>query len=138
MKNVKIALIDGTTYRATNIGEIVNKFGRPLKGGDSGTGLFITIVIGKKKLKRTTIARIVWEAFNGPIPKGQYVCHKDGNYKNNHLSNLTLASKTHSKRSSSFTKAPNRAVLHPVYAIKYEKLNVNDSKSTRTNTRKSL
>ena len=33
-----MALIDGTTYRATNIGEIVNKFGRPLKGGDSGTG----------------------------------------------------------------------------------------------------
>lgn len=137
MKNIKIALIEGTTYRATNIGEIVNKFGRPLKGGDSGTGLFITIVIGKNKLKRTTIARLVWEAFNGPIPKGQYVCHKDGNYKNNYLSNLTLASKTRSKKSSSFIKAPNRAVLHPVYAIKYEKLEIiNENSSSRNYTRK--
>lgn len=137
MKNVKIALIEGTTYRATNIGEIVNKFGRPLKGGDSGTGLFITIVIGKNKLKRTTIARLVWEAFNGPIPKGQYVCHKDGNYKNNYLSNLTLTSNTRSKKSSSFIKAPNRAVLHPVYAIKYEKLEIiNENSSSRNYTRK--
>lgn len=137
MKNVKMALIEGTTYRATNIGEIVNKFGRPLKGGDSGSGLFITIVIGNKNLKRTTIARLVWEAFNGPIPKGQYICHKDGNYKNNRLSNLTLASRTRSKRSSSFIKAPNRAVLHPVYAIKYEKLEIiNENSSSRNYTRK--
>lgn len=137
MKNVKMALIEGTTYRATNIGEIVNKFGRPLKGGDTGSGLFITICTSKYKTKRTTIARLIWEAFNGPIPKGKYVCHKDGNYKNNYLSNLTLSSKTYSKRSSSFIKAPNRAVLHPVYAIKYEKLEIiNENSSSRNYTRK--
>lgn len=137
MKNVKMALIEGTTYRATNIGEIVNMYGRPLKGADTGEALIITICPKKYKTFRTTVARLVWEAFNGPIPKGQYICHKDGNYKNNYLSNLILASKTRSKKSSSFIKAPNRAVLHPVYAIKYEKLEIiNENSSSRNYTRK--
>lgn len=34
--------------------------------------------------------RVVWEYFNGPIPKGYQVHHKDGNRHNNDIANLDL------------------------------------------------
>jgi hypothetical protein len=42
--------------------------------------------------------RLVWELANGPIPIGHIVHHKDGNRRNNDLSNLELMSrKAHCK-----------------------------------------
>jgi|PlaIllAssembly_1097288.scaffolds.fasta_scaffold00028_11 hypothetical protein len=42
--------------------------------------------------------RLVWELENGPIPIGHVVHHKDGNRRNNDLSNLELLSrKAHCK-----------------------------------------
>lgn len=34
--------------------------------------------------------RIVWENFNGPIPKGKHIHHKDGDKSNNEISNLEM------------------------------------------------
>ena len=34
--------------------------------------------------------RVVWEHYNGPIPKGYHVHHKDGNRWNNEIGNLEL------------------------------------------------
>jgi hypothetical protein len=45
-------------------------------------------VAGKTTSKR--LHRVVWEAFNGPIPVGMTINHEDGNKRNNSLSNLTL------------------------------------------------
>ena len=36
--------------------------------------------------------RHVWEAFNGPIPQGFHIHHKDGDPANNHINNLELLS----------------------------------------------
>ncbi|MBQ7023530.1 MAG: HNH endonuclease [Akkermansia sp.] len=36
------------------------------------------------------VHRLVWEVFNGPIPEGMTVNHKDENKLNNSLSNLEL------------------------------------------------
>lgn len=40
---------------------------------------------------RDSAHRIIWEMFNGPIPDGMLVDHKDGNPWNNHRVNLRLA-----------------------------------------------
>jgi len=36
--------------------------------------------------------RVVWEHFNGPIPSGWHVHHRDGDRSNNDISNLELLS----------------------------------------------
>lgn len=36
------------------------------------------------------VSRLVWEAFNGPIPAGYQIDHKDNNPENNSLDNLQL------------------------------------------------
>jgi hypothetical protein len=42
---------------------------------------------GNKRLHR-----LIWEKFNGPIPKGHHVHHKDGNKLNNSIENLQCLS----------------------------------------------
>lgn len=42
------------------------------------------------------IHRLVWESFNGPIPPGNHIDHKDGSRDNNRLENLqSVDPKTH-------------------------------------------
>jgi len=41
-------------------------------------------------MKQFYLHRLIWEAFNGVIPKGLEVCHEDCNRENNMLSNLRL------------------------------------------------
>lgn len=43
-----------------------------------------------KKLRDHLVHRLVWEAFNGPIPEGIQINHKDENKTNNSLENLEL------------------------------------------------
>lgn len=43
----------------------------------------------------SAIHRIVWEAFNGSIPAGHHIHHKDGNINNFALDNLELVSSPH-------------------------------------------
>lgn len=42
---------------------------------------------GKRKLHR-----LIWEKFNGPIPKGHHIHHKDGDKLNNSIHNLECLS----------------------------------------------
>lgn len=37
--------------------------------------------------------RLVWEVFNGPIPKTKEIDHIDGDTRNNHISNLQLVTR---------------------------------------------
>ena len=46
--------------------------------------------ISENRRKTFLVHRLVYEAFMGPIPKGMWVNHKDGNKLNNHISNLEL------------------------------------------------
>lgn len=43
---------------------------------------------GKRHYKR--VHRLVWEAFNGPIPEGLFINHIDSQKCNNNISNLEL------------------------------------------------
>ena len=42
------------------------------------------------KHKNYYVHRLIWEAFNGPIPKGMQINHKDENKLNNCLNNLEM------------------------------------------------
>lgn len=43
-----------------------------------------------KKHRDRTVHRLVWEAFNGPIPEGLQINHRDENKSNNSLRNLEV------------------------------------------------
>lgn len=49
-------------------------------------------------MKQFYLHRLIWEAFNGVIPKGLEVCHEDCNRENNKLSNLRLLTHTQNCR----------------------------------------
>lgn len=42
------------------------------------------------RMKNVYVHRAIWEAFNGPIPEGYEINHKDENRQNNNLENLEL------------------------------------------------
>ena len=49
-------------------------------------------------MKQFYLHRLIWEAFNGEIPKSLEVCHEDCNRENNNLSNLQLLTHTQNCR----------------------------------------
>lgn len=56
-------------------------------GLHQSTGRMRVKVAGKQLM----ISRVIWELFNGDIPEGMIIDHKDGNTLNNKPSNLRLA-----------------------------------------------
>ncbi len=72
-------LVDGRTYK----GRMLRPSGR--KDGHTH------IVLSHGGEKRTyQVARLVYTAFVGPIPKNHYILFNDGDPKKNHVSNLAL------------------------------------------------
>jgi hypothetical protein len=63
---------------------------------DDKTGYYLSSNIDGKRYR---LHRYVWEYYNGEIPKGYHVHHKDHNKNNNEINNLELLTKKeHSKR----------------------------------------
>ena len=56
------------------------------------------------------IHRAVWEFYNGKIPKGYVVHHKDENKANNDISNLQLLTKTEHKKLHNATRKPEKYI----------------------------
>lgn len=53
---------------------------------------------------RSLLHRDIWEFYNGPIPDGYHVHHKDGNWDNNDISNLEcIPASEHYKEHAQFT-----------------------------------
>lgn len=115
-----IVLIENTTYRATETGYIVNKYGRPLMGHFYGKYIRHTIRIDKKSVVINT-ARVIYEAFRGKIPAGFEIDHIDGNPQNNALWNLRAVSHRENMNNPNTRqklRKPRRR-----YSIIYEQLN---------------
>jgi hypothetical protein len=89
----QIKTIVGTTYRVSDRGIIINKHGRPLIGC-KGNKQHVTHLMINKKVKHVQTCRLIWETFNGVIPKGKVVDHIDGNVFNNALTNLRLTTRS--------------------------------------------
>ena len=79
-------------YEVSNLGNvkslITNKLLKPGSNCASNRG-YLFVGLGREH-KKKYIHRLVWEAFNGPIPEGLQINHKDENKLNNSLSNLSL------------------------------------------------
>lgn len=66
-----------------------------LKPSDNGVG-YLNIKLKKDGYrKHYYVHRLVWETFNGVVPQGYEINHKDHNKYNNELSNLEIV--THSE-----------------------------------------
>lgn len=83
-------------YEASDLGRIRRtrtQGGRPIfrvlrEGRNRGYAKFVLCYLNER---RTYAAhRLIWEAFNGPIPNGMQINHKDGDKLNNRLSNLEV------------------------------------------------
>lgn len=74
-------------------GEIISlKFGKihNLKKIISNKGYYTVSLSWHSKYKHYLVHRLIWEAFNGPIPDGMVINHKDENKLNNCLDNLEV------------------------------------------------
>lgn len=80
-------------YQASNLGKIRslkrNKV-RILRPRRSGNGYYNVKLYLNKVSKCSTVHRIVWLAFNGPIPEGMQINHLNENKSDNRLENLSL------------------------------------------------
>ena len=83
-----------TDYQAdSETGEIISLKGineKSLKQFINNSGYYKVQLIWNSKYKNYYVHRLVWEAFNGPIPKGLQINHKDENKLNNCLNNLEM------------------------------------------------
>ena len=78
-------------YEISNTGKI-RRNGRYLKPSDCGGELCVGLSWNGKQVDKS-VHILVAEAFLSPQPPDKfYVCHKDGCYKNNHISNLRWGS----------------------------------------------
>ena len=55
--------------------------------------------VSRKGMSRK-VHRVIWELFNGPIPKGLVIDHIDGNSLNNNIRNLALKTTAQNTRNS--------------------------------------
>ena len=80
-------------YQASNLGRI-RSFKRNniriLKPSRDGSGYYIVILYLNSVRKNVSVHRLLWTAFNGPIPEGLQINHLNENKADNRLENLSL------------------------------------------------
>lgn len=80
-------------YEASNMGQIRSlNYGRYciLSGYNHYRGYKLVSLSKNGKVKKCYIHRLVWEAFNGPIPEGLVINHINEDKTDNRLENLNL------------------------------------------------
>lgn len=80
-------------YQASNLGRIRSfKYNnvRVLKPGKTREGYYIVILYLNSVRKNVSVHRLLWTAFNGPIPEGLQINHLNENKADNRLENLSL------------------------------------------------
>lgn len=108
------AAIKGTNYYATAEGKIYYRTRtryRLVKPYDNGIGYqMIGLYYGtSESRKKHLVHRLVWEAFNGPIPEGLEINHKNRNRADNRLENLELLTHLENMRYSARLRREERA-----------------------------
>jgi hypothetical protein len=86
-----------SNYQISNYGRIKNVIkgniinNKITRVGYEQTNVWAVSPDGTRKKINKSVAREVFMHFIGPIPDGLFVDHVDGNRRNNHISNLRLA-----------------------------------------------
>ena len=77
-------------YRVSKRGEIINKYGKPLKPCRLKKSGHLHVMLSRKDApaQHMYVHKAVWLAFKGEIKEGMQICHIDGNTENNNLENL--------------------------------------------------
>jgi hypothetical protein len=82
----------------TKAGVITNEETGKVFGGQRSRYKTVALLDRRTGRKRAILAhRLVWIRFNGPIPEGMEINHKDGVKHNNRLSNLELVTSSKNK-----------------------------------------
>lgn len=89
----KVAQFRNSPYYATEDGKILNLEKR-IELNPSRTGKYYRINAAYGLNKKFLVHRMVWEAFNGPIPENVDIDHIDGDQNNNSLNNLQILSRS--------------------------------------------
>ena len=89
-KNIEIwkPIIGQEGYQVSNLGRIKGYRGKIRSLHLDKSNGYVGQVLGNKKMVRAH--RAVWEAFNGKIPNGMQINHKNGIKSDNRLENLEL------------------------------------------------
>lgn len=87
----KVAQFRNSPYYATEDGKILN-LEKKIELNPSRTGKYYRINAAYGLNKKFLVHRMVWEAFNGPIPENVDIDHIDGDQSNNSLNNLQILS----------------------------------------------
>lgn len=100
-----LAQFRDSPYYATIDGEILN-VSKKIKIRFEESGNYYRFV-GNYNLgrKHFLVHRVVWEAFNGPIPEGYDIDHIDGNPHNNALNNLQAITHQENLKKREFDKS---------------------------------
>lgn len=78
-------------YKISNLGNVYSKKYKRLLKIQINNGRYKCVSLSKdNKRKLHTLHRLIYMTFIGKIPKHLYVCHIDGNNKNNSIDNLKL------------------------------------------------
>lgn len=84
----EMAQFKNSPYYATKDGKIINMTKKIEIRFENAGNYFRFVGYYNLNRKHFLVHRVIWEAFNGPIPEGLEIDHIDGNPHNNNLSNL--------------------------------------------------
>ena len=108
----------GGNYEVSDSGNVRNPH-KVLKKSVKRNGYEFVVINVDGKWKGKYVHRLVWESFNGPIPEGLEVNHKDEDKSNNALDNLELVTHKYNcnygTRNERSAKALRQNVIGPAY-----------------------
>lgn len=77
-----------TNYSASKAGSVFGSRGKKLSEIVHNSGYIVMTAHRKGEVKQLRVHRLIWECFNGEIPEGLVINHKNGNKQDNRIDNL--------------------------------------------------
>ena len=86
--------VQDSNYSVDEMGKVYSRFGWEMNGSKNSAGYKQIFTYNEgKKTGSYLVHRMVWEAFNGPVPEGYVVDHINRDNSDNRLENLRILTK---------------------------------------------